>query len=67
MSRLELLENAKARLEMGKKEAEAQEEKFRKEIRKVEAYRLQQAVEERYLRAFPRGEVFFKGGCAGWS
>lgn len=55
MSRLEILKNARERLEMGKKEAQAQEKKFRGEIREVEAYRLEQVVMERYLRAFPGG------------
>lgn len=55
--------NAKARLEMGKEEARAQEEKFRAEIRKVEAYRLEQVVEENYLRAFAGGEEVFEGIC----
>lgn len=65
MNRLLILKQARDRLEMGKKEAQAQEEKFRNEIREVEAYRLQQVAEERYLRAFAGGREVFEGICRG--
>jgi hypothetical protein len=55
MSRLAVLKNARERLEMGKREARALEERFRAEIREVEAYRLEQVVAEGFLRAFSGG------------
>lgn len=52
---MEILKNARARLEEGRREAGLQEKRFREEIREVAAYRAEQVAEEKYLGAFGGG------------